>query len=99
AIDPPALSGLMPEIKFNPGEHEAWLKDRTTCLVGRDTALRYGYKVGDRFTLMSGLFPCSIELKVAGTYWGTVDDRNLFFHHKYLDEALGDWGQTGMWWL
>ena len=48
---------------------------------------------------MSGLFPCKIELRVVGTYWGTVDDRNLFFHHKYLDEALGDWGETGMWWL
>ncbi len=99
AIEPAALKKLLPEIRCNPEEYEAWLKDRTSCIVGRDTALQYGYKPGDRFTMMSGLFPCSIELKVAGIYWGTVDDRNMFFHHKYLDEALNDWGQTGMWWM
>jgi putative ABC transport system permease protein len=99
AVEPPTLRQLLPEVQVNREEYEAWLKDRTTCLVGRDTAEQYGYKVGDRFTLMSGLFPCSVELKVAGTYSGTVDDRNVFFHHKYLDEALDNWGQTGMWWL
>lgn len=99
AIEAATLKGLLPEIRYHPEEYEAWVKDRTSCIVGRDTALQYGYKPGDRFTLMSGLFPCSIELKVAGTYWGTVDDRNVFFHHKYLDEALEDWGQTGMWWM
>jgi len=99
AVDPPTLRQLLPEIHYQTEEYEAWLKDRTSCLVGRETAERFGYKPGSRFTLMSGLFPCSVELKVAGTYWGTVDDRNLFFHHKYLDEALRDWGETGMWWL
>jgi putative ABC transport system permease protein len=99
AIDPATFERLLPEVHYKPEEYEAWLKDRVSCIVGRDTAEQYGYKVGDRFTLMSGLFPCSVELRVAGIYWGTVDDRNIFFHHKYLDEAMGDWGQTGMWWL
>jgi len=99
AIEPATFDRLMPEVRYNKEDYETWLKDRVSCLVGRDTAQQYGYKVGDRFTLMSGLYPCSVELRVAGTYWGTVDDRNIFFHHKYLDEALKDWGQTGMWWL
>ena len=99
ALEPAALRKLFPELKYNPAEYEAWLKDRTSCIVGADTAKQYGYKVGDRFTLMSGIFPCKLELRVAGIYSGTVDDRNVFFHHKYLDEAMGDWGQTGMWWI
>ena len=99
AVEPEKVAGLMPEIRFNTEEVADWLKDRTSCMVGRDTAKQYGYKVGDRFTLMSGLFPCNIELRVAGTYWGTVDDRNIFFHHRYLDEAMKDWGETGMWWI
>jgi len=104
AIDPPALRRLMPEMKYDAAEYEAWMKDRTSCFVGRDTLngeefKKLGLKVGSKFTLMSGLFPCSVELKVIGSYWGTVDDRNIFFHHKYLDEALKDWGETGMWWL
>ena len=99
AIEAAKLKRIFPELHCDDAEYESWQKDRTSCIVGRDTATQYGYKVGDRFTLVSGLFPASIELKVAGIYWGTVDDRNLFFHHKYLDEALHGWGQTGMWWL
>ncbi len=99
AIEPSKLKRLFPEIHCAAAEYESWLKDRTSCIVGRDTAQQYGYKVGDRFTLVSGIFPCKLEMRVAGIYFGTVDDRNLFLHHKYLDEAMHDWGQTGMWWL
>src|SRR5436309_2186454 len=27
------------------------------------------------------------------------DDRNMWLHQKYLDEALGNWGKVGMWWV
>ena len=99
AVEPASLRKLLPEIHYNPAEYDAWVKDRTTCFVGADTAKQYGYKIGDRFTLMSGFFPCKVELRIIGMYSGTVDDRNIFFHHKLLDEAMGDWGQTGMWWI
>src|SRR5262249_15563472 len=39
------------------------------------------------------------ELKIAGIYAGTIDDRNMLFHHKYLDEAGGSDGWVGMWWV
>ncbi len=104
ACDPEKLPGLLQEIKYDPEEYAAFLKDRTTCLVGADALAsekfkQLGLKVGSKFTVMSGIYPCSLELKIIGTYRGTIDDRNIFFHHKYLDEALGDWGLTGMWWI
>src|SRR4030095_3168412 len=30
---------------------------------------------------------------------GTADDRTVFFHHRYLDEALGSPGTVGTWWV
>jgi len=36
-------------------------------------------KVGDRFTLTSIIYPCTLELTVAGIYAGTADDRNMLF--------------------
>ncbi len=103
AVEADKLAGLLPEMKCDAAEYEAWTKDRTACFVGRDTMAMLmrerGLKVGDRFTIMSGIYPATLELRIAGTYWGTVDDRNIWFHHKYLDEAMGNWGQTGMWWL
>lgn len=103
-IEPDKLPRLMPEMKYVPAEWAEFEKDRGACIVGRDTMngpkfKELGLKIGDRFTLASGLYPCSIELRIVGTYWGTIDDRNLWFHHRNLDEAMGNWGQTGMWWL
>ena len=40
-----------------------------------------------------------MSLRIAGIYEGTIDDTNMWFHHKYLDEAMKNWGQVGMWWL
>lgn len=104
AIEPDKLPILMPEMKYVPEEWAEFESDRGTCIVGRDTMnsdkfKELGLKIGDRFTLTSGLYPCSVELRIIGTYWGTIDDRNIWFHHRNLDEAMGNWGQTGMWWL
>jgi putative ABC transport system permease protein len=104
ACDPEKLPTLLQEMKIDPAEYEAFVKDRTACIVGIDALnsdkfKELGLKVGSRFTVMSGIYPCSLELKIVGTYKGTIDDRNIFFHHKYLDEAMGDWGLTGMWWI
>jgi putative ABC transport system permease protein len=104
ACDPVKLPTLLQELKLDPDQYAEFVKDRTACLVGQDAIdsekfKSMGLKVGSKFTVMSGIYPCSLELKIVGTYKGTIDDRNIFFHHKYLDEALGDWGNTGMWWL
>jgi putative ABC transport system permease protein len=40
-----------------------------------------------------------LELTIAGIFDGTVDNRNLFFNHKYLDELAGGGGQVGTWWV
>jgi putative ABC transport system permease protein len=49
--------------------------------------------------LQGTIWPCDLELKIVGIYQGTLDDRNVYFHQKYLDEALGNIGQVGMWWV
>jgi putative ABC transport system permease protein len=50
-----------------------------------------------RFT--GQIYPCDLDLRIAGIYHGTADDRNLMFHHKYLDESLGNPGTVGAWWV
>jgi putative ABC transport system permease protein len=99
AMDPTKLRSVFGEAKLTPAEYEAFEKEQTACIVGRITAEKYHLKVGDRMPLTSTIFPCSLELKIAGIYSGTIDDRNVFFHHKYFDEASGINGMVGMWWL
>ncbi|MEY2408368.1 MAG: putative transport system permease protein, partial [Verrucomicrobiota bacterium] len=99
AMDPKVLPILSPEFHVTRAEYDAWASNRTACIVGRLTAEKRNIKVGDRITLTSIIYPCTLELTVAGIYSGTADDRNMLFHHKYLDEAGGADGQVGTWWI
>ena len=99
AVDPEAFLRISVDAKIPPEQQEAFKADRRACIVGKVTADRYKLKVGDRMVLEGTFWPYDLELKIAGIYQGTPDDRNVFFNHKYLDEAAGDLGQVGTWWI
>ena len=99
AVDPQRTLPLIDDARVPPEQLAAWMADRTSCLVGQMTADRYGLKIGDRMQFTGQIYPCDLELKIAGIYHGTADDRNVMFHHKYLDEALGNPGTVGTWWV
>ncbi|MGC8743680.1 MAG: ABC transporter permease [Verrucomicrobiia bacterium] len=99
ATEPSKLRQIWAELSLSDEEYKNWLSDMRACIVGKLTAEKYGIKVGDRLPLTSTVYPIDIELKVAGIYSGTIDDRNVLFHQKYLDEMLGNPGTVGMWWV
>lgn len=99
AIDPQRALPLIEDAKVPKEQLAAWMADRTSCIVGKMTADRYGFKIGDRLQLTGQIYPCDLELKIAGIYQGTADDRNVMFHQKYLDELLGNMGTVGTWWV
>lgn len=99
AVDPVRAKELLSDAKVPPEQLQAWMADRTSAIVGKMTADRYKLKVGDRMQFTGQIYPCDLEFKVAGFYEGTADDRNVFFHHKYLDESLGNPGTVGTWWV
>lgn len=99
AVDPARTLPLISDAKVPREQLEAWLADRTSCIVGKMTADRYGLKVGDRMQFTGQIYPCDLELEIVGIYEGTADDRNVFFHQKYLDESIGNPGTVGTWWV
>jgi len=99
ATDPDALMGVFGEALISPDRLDAWKKDRTGAIIGIDTAKRYNLKPGDRLPLVGQYYPVDLDLTVTGIYEGTSDDRNVWFHQKYLDELLGAPGTVGMWWI
>lgn len=98
-MEPDQLEAVFGEAKMPRDQLEAWIANRTSCIVGADTAKRYNLKLGDKFQLVGVIYPVDLDLTIAGFYKGTTDDRNVFFHQKYLDELLGDPGTVGMWWI
>jgi putative ABC transport system permease protein len=99
AVDPARFAGLIVEGKIVDGSYENFIKDRNSCLVGADTMKRYGLKVGDKMRFTGTFYPVDLDLKIAAVFQGTVDDRGVFFHHKLLDELLGDPGTVGTWYI
>ena len=99
ACDADTLFKVLSEARIDPSQHEQFVRERTACVVGIKTLERFGWKLGDRITLMGAMWPCNLELTIRGVYSGSVDESNLFFHHEYFDEALGDQGITGLIWV
>lgn len=74
---------------------QAWLKNRIGAVVGRATATRFGWKVGDRIPLISSIFPQengerTWEFVIEGIYDVKdvhADSSAFLFHYDYFDEA------------
>ena len=99
ALDVAQLPRILLEAHIPAEQFKAFLEDSTSCVIGRLTAEKYKLKIGGRMTLVGTFYPCTLELKIVGLYEGTLDDRSVFFHHKYFDEATGNTGIVGTWWV
>ncbi len=102
AVDAESYLRLYPEIKMQEGEREAWMRNRTGAIVGKVTADRFGWKVGDRIPVQGDIYRTQDgspwEFTIESIYTSddpSFDTSNLFFHYKYLEEASGSDGQVG----
>ena len=93
---------LYPEARI-PGDHlNAWLADRQGVIVGRSTASKYGWKLGDKIPIQATIWQPKQGLtwyfNLDGIYDGDkgFDTTNFFFHYEYLDEnRRGAYGMVG----
>jgi putative ABC transport system permease protein len=90
AVSPNYLD-LYPEFVLSDEERQAWLRDRKGCLIGRQLADVYGFKVGDVLPLRGTIFPGTWEFVVRGIFEGSDETkitRQMMFHWDYLNETL-----------
>jgi putative ABC transport system permease protein len=94
AIEPQSYFAIYPEFKLPAEEMKAFLADRQGAVVGRDTATRFGWKIGDRIPIRATIWQpktgtgSTWEFNIVGIYDGDrgVDKTNFFFRYDYLDE-------------
>jgi putative ABC transport system permease protein len=92
---PDELRDLYPEWVFSEETMTAWKKTRTGAVVGRATADRFKWKVGDRIPIQSTIWEKQDgsrvwEFDLVGIYEGktkAADTSQLFFRHDYFEEA------------
>ncbi len=91
ATDAKSALQLFPEFIFPEDQKQAFLRDRKGAAVGRKTAERFGWKVGDTVTLKGTIFPGNWEFVIRCIYHGaqkSTDETQFIFHWDYLNETL-----------
>jgi len=103
-VDPETFLAMFPEYLLKDAEKQAWLKTRTGAVVGRSTADRFKWKIGDRIPLQSPIWgqpagQSQWEFEIVGIYDGLkqgTDTSSFFFRYDYFEEARQDLkGQVG----
>jgi putative ABC transport system permease protein len=101
AVDADSYLRMYPEILLSADDRQAFLADRTGCIVGDGLAKKYGFTVGDRIVLQPGIptygtqdYPFTIRgIYRAGS--SAVDNQSMMFHWKYADERSIVKGEVG----
>lgn len=82
---------LYPELRLPAQQRADYQRDRKGCLVGRQLANRFGFRVGDVIPIKGTLYPGTWEFVVRGILDGRDDTtitRQLIFHWDYLNETV-----------
>ena len=94
-VVPEDLFEMFPEFIIKPEEKQAWLNTRIGAIVGRKSADRFGWKIGDRVPLKSAIWgqPAGMnqwEFEIVGIYDGAkkaTDTTSFYFRYDYFEEA------------
>ncbi|SAL59798.1 ABC transporter permease [Caballeronia telluris] len=82
---------LYPEFILPAAQRADYLRDRKGCLIGRQLATQFGFKVGDVIPIKGTIFPGIWDFVVRGILDGRDEStitRQLIFHWDYLNESV-----------
>jgi putative ABC transport system permease protein len=104
AVEPEDYLAMYPEFLLPAEQKQAWLDTRAGAIVGRSTANRFGFKIGDKVPIQATFWvkengSRSWEFDVVGIYDGTekgTDTTQFLFRYDYFEEARAQGkGQVG----
>jgi putative ABC transport system permease protein len=86
---------MHPEIVLPADQKEAFIRTRTGAIIGRKTAERFGWKVGDRVPVISAIWVKTDtsqvwQFDIVGIFDGNkkgTDTTPMFFRYDYFEEA------------
>jgi putative ABC transport system permease protein len=104
-VEPECILRMYPEFRLPADQQKAWFADRQGAIVGRSTAQKFGWKVGDRIPIQATIWrkrdnSTNWEFNLDGIYDGAeegTDTTQFFFHYKYFDESRA-FGQGSVGW-
>ena len=100
--DPETLLAVFDDLEIEPEAAAAWLAERRSFVAGRALAEKHGWEIGDEIFLQGEIYPIDLNLVLRGIFTDSQDkaqENQIFFHRDYMEEALGNPGQVGTFWL
>ncbi|MEM6794641.1 MAG: FtsX-like permease family protein [Acidobacteriota bacterium] len=100
--EPDTLFEVFDDYTFSPEHLEAFRKDRSGFMAGQALVDKYGWKIGDRINIKGDIFPIDLDLTLRGIFTkpdGEAQEQQVFFQRRYMEEAMGNPGIIGTYWL
>jgi len=101
-IDPDTFLVSYPEMSIAEGSYEDFSAKRTACIVGKQLAEKYDWKVGQSVPINGTIFVRTDEsawdFEIAAIYESnspSFDEQTMFFHYDFLHESLEQGGARG----
>lgn len=106
-VEPEVYLRMYPEILVPEAQRIAWIQNRQGALVGRLTAERFGWKVGDRVPIQATVWTRrggekTWEFVIEGIYDARekgFDTTPFLFHYDYFNESRQFWRDLVGWYL
>ena len=98
AVDAESYLKMYPELVLPPEQREAWLKDKSSAIIGLRLLDVFGWQLGQNVTLQGTIFPGDWTFTIRGVYRpsdAVLNDDMLLFHHALLDERTNRAGIAG----
>lgn len=104
AADSDTVFKVYDDMAVPEAQLEAWQHDPQGAIVGDVLATKMGWKLGDKVSLESGIYPSRPEwdFKIDGIYEAksrAVDRSSFYFHYKYLNDSLPKERQDQIGWI
>jgi putative ABC transport system permease protein len=95
AVEPEHVAIVYPDYPIAAQQLADFRRYRDAALVGRQVMNQYGWRIGQRVTLRSTVWPVNLDFRIVGEI---ADDRApyFWFQREYLDEALKAKGWPGL---
>src|ERR1051326_1824106 len=88
SVEPEKLFKVFAEWRIPEEQRKAFENDRTGCVVGRDVANTFNFKVGDRIHLTGDIYPGKYEFTVRGIFDADGPSQLMYFNKEYIDQSM-----------
>ncbi len=98
AVDPVSYLDMYPELVLPADQREAFLREKSSAIIGKRLLEVFGWKLGQDVTLQGTIFPGDWTFTIRGVYTpsdAVLNDDMLLFRHDYFDDRIGRAGIAG----